>query len=101
MIHLDTANPAYSFRHEVLALIKPPPGYIKLSEIADLLGLCGTFYVREAIKELQRAYAGITIRRRKKIGYTLQCTAPAWPIVSHNALDYLKRLEAGRRTDGM
>ncbi len=98
MIHLDTANPAYSFRLEILVLIKPPPGYIKLSEIADLLGLVGTFYVREAITELQRAYAGIKIRRRKGIiGSTLQCTAHAWPTVSGRGLDYLKRLEAGRK----
>ncbi len=99
MIRLDTTNPAYSFRHEVVALIPPPPRYVKLSRIADALGQCGTFYVREAITELQRAYPGISIRRRKGIGYTLQCTAKAWSTVKCCGLDYLGRLEVGRRNN--
>jgi hypothetical protein len=97
MIHLDTDNPAYSFRHEVVALIPPPPNYIRLSEIAKALGQCGTYYVRHAVEELQWAYPGISIRRRKGVGHALQCTAHAWPTIEHCGLDYLKRLKVGRR----
>ena len=97
MIRLDTANPAYSFRSEILALVKRPPGYIALKELSYVMGLCGTYELRISLKGLIPEFRGLTLQRRKGTGTTLQCTQEAWPTIEYCAADYLRRLEAGRR----
>lgn len=97
MIRLDTTNPAYKLRDEVLALIKPPPGQIALSEISALLGLRGIYEICGAVRELQADFAGLWLLRRQG-EYVLQCSSTIWPAIEHCGEDYLERLEAGRKT---
>ena len=97
MICLDTANSAYSFRGELLALVKRPTGWIALNKIADVLGLCGTYEIHEGIKKLQTEFAGLWCLRKQGHGYILQCSQQVWPAIEQGALDYLRQLEAGRK----
>ena len=96
MVHLDTQNPAYSFRNEILSLVKRPPGWIALKELSYVMGLCGTYELRISLKGLLPEFRGLTLQRRKGTGTTLQCTEEAWPIIEYCASDYLGRLEAGK-----
>ena len=101
MIHLDTTNSAYDFKREVLACVKKPPGSIRLSEMATLFDLCGDFEIKQAIKHLQKEFAGLSIQRSwlDEPGLRLVCTREAWPIVERYAAEYLERLDVGRMPD--
>lgn len=97
MIHRDTENPAYKFDWEILALVKRPPGVIRLAEISEVFGLCGTYDIHQAIVRLRKLFPGLSMPRFKNKGYVLRCSKAGWPVVERAATEYLERLQENKK----